>query len=287
MTGPDPKNPYVSALLRGLRELGLVYGRDFVTEPHGAEGMPARFAPLAAELVNLQPDVIVASGPMLVALKQLTRTIPIVMSHAEDPLGDDLIESLGHPGRNFTGLSGQFADLVGKRMGLLKELVPGATNFAVIWDRLSAGSLNAAENAAKQRGHNIMPFEINDESNLETTFKQVMDVRADAMLVFAAGHLFARASYVSMLAAKTRVPIMYELRAYVDAGGLISYAANLADIWRRSAAFVDKLLQGASAADLPVEQPTKFELVVNARAAQELGLKIPPLLLAEADEVIE
>lgn len=287
MTGPDPTNRYVHSLLNGLRERGYVYGRDFVTEPRGAEGVPARFPILAAELIGLRPDVIVAAGPTLAALKQLTRTIPVVMSHAEDPLGEGLINSLGHPGGNFTGLSGQFSELAGKRLGLLKELVPRAVNFAVVWDRLSALSLAAAENAAKQLGLNILSFEINDESNIETTFKKVVDARAEAMLVFASGHLFSRAGYVASLAAKSRVPTMYELRAYVDAGGLISYAANLIDIWRRAAAYVDKLLKGATPADLPVEQPTKFELVVNVRAGRELGLEIPPLLLGEADEVIE
>ena len=287
IVGPQPRSPFTSALLRGLRELGYVYGEHFVTEPRGGESSPERFPGLAAELVRLRVDVIVASGPTLPALKQATSTIPVVMAASEDPVGQGLVQSLGHPGGNFTGLSTQSVELTGKRLELLKELVPSAAPVAVLWDRPSLPFWQAAEAAARERGWKLLSLEIPDTGEIEGAFKAATDARAGALLVSAGGRLDRHARRVAELAARSRLPAMYGLRFYVEAGGLISYGADLNAIWRRAAVFVDKILKGAKPADLPVEQPTKFELVVNRRAAKAIGLTIPPLILLRADQVIE
>jgi putative ABC transport system substrate-binding protein len=287
MVGPQPQGPSANALLRGLRELGYVYGEHFVTEARGAESRPDRYPSLAAELVRLQVDVIVAPGPMLPALKQATSTIPIVMAASADPVGLGYVQSLGHPGGNITGLSLQSIDTTGKRLELLKELVPPAASVAVLWDRASLLYWQAAEAAARARGWKLLSLEIRDAGEIEGVFTAATDARAGALLVSAAGLLFPQARRVAELAARSRLPAMYELRPYVEAGGLISYGADIIEIWRRAAVFVDKILKGAKPADLPVEQPTKFELVLNLRAAKALGLTIPPAVLARADEVIQ
>ena len=287
LVGPQPRSPIHNALLRGLRELGYVYGEHFVSEPRGAGGKPERFPGLAAELVRLQVDVIVAAGPALPALKQATSAIPIVMGGSADPVGLGYVRSLGHPGGNFTGLSSQSIEATGKRLELLKEIVPAAAPVAVLWDRASLLNWQAAEAAAKERGWKLLSLEIRDAGEIEGAFKATTKARAVALLVFASGLLFTRARRIAELAATSRLPAMYDLRTYVEAGGLISYSADLIDIWRRAAVFVDKILKGAKPADLPVEQPTKFELVINLKTAKALGLTIPQSLLARADQVIE
>ena len=287
MVGPQPRSPFVNELLRGLRELGYVYGQHFVTEPRGTEGKPERYPTLVAELVRLQVDVIVAPGPALPVLKQATATIPIVMAAALDPVAEGLVQSLGHPGGNFTGLSLQSVETTGKRLELLKELVPTAALVAVLWDRTALLQWQAAEAAARERGWKLLSLEIRDAGEIERTFRAATDARAGALLVFASGVLSPHARRVAELAARSRLPSMYGVRPFVDAGGLISYSADLIEIWRRAAVFVDKILKGAKPADLPVEQPTKFELVVNMRAAKALGLTIPPSILLRADQVIE
>jgi ABC-type uncharacterized transport system substrate-binding protein len=287
ITGPQPQGPDINAFLRGLRELGYVYGEQFVTEPRGAAGKPERFPILAAELVRLQVDVIVAPGPALPALKQATSTIPVVMSAAGDPVALGLVQSLSHPGGNFTGLSLDSVEVTGKRLELLKGLVPGATPVAVLWDRAGLLYWQAAETAAQERGWKLLSLEIRDAGDIEGVFRAATDARAGALLVYAAGLLFPRARQVAELAARSRLPAMYDLRSYVEAGGLISYGADINDIWRRAAVFVDKILKGAKPGDLPVEQPTKFELVINLKTAKALGLTIPPSLLGRADEVIQ
>ena len=287
MIGPTPKNPYVRALLNELSALGHEFGRDFVTEPRGGAGQPERFANLIAELISHDPDVIVAPGPMLAALKKATHTIPVVMSHGEDPIAEGIIESLARPGGNFTGLTALTSELTAKRLELLRELVPGSGPLAVIWDPLSILHWHAAEAYAKQRAWQLISLQIKDASDIENVFNVAASARAEGLFVTAAGPLFARAGFVADLAARNRLPTMYQLRAFVDAGGLISYAPSLIDTWRRAATYVDRILKGAKPADLAVQQPTKFEMVLNLKTARALGLTIPPLVLAQADEVIE
>src|SRR5712692_7733429 len=267
MVGPQPRSPFVTALLRGLRELGYVYGEHFVTEPRGTEGKPERFPGLTAELVRLQVDVIVAGSPALPALKQATSTIPVVMTSASDAVSEGFAQSLGRPGGNFTGFSGQSVELTGKRLELLKELVPTAALVAVLWNRTSLLSWQAAEAAARERGWKLLSLEIRDAGEIEEAFKAATGARAGALLAIPSVLFDPHARRIAELAAKSRLPAMYGFRFYVEAGGLMSYSPDLIEIYRRAAVFVDKILKGAKPADLPIEQPTKFELVVNMRAA--------------------
>jgi putative ABC transport system substrate-binding protein len=287
MIGPQPQSPTVNALLRGLRELGYVYGEHFVTEPRGGEGKTERFPSLAAELVRLRVDVIVAGGPVLAALKQATSTIPVVMGGAGDPLGAGLVQTLAHPGGNFTGLSLQSTELTGKRLELLKELVPGAAPVAVLWHRAGLRSWQAAEAAARERGWKLLSLEIRDAAEIDGAFKTATGARAGALLVFAGGFFDRHARRIAELAVKSRLPAMYTLRLFVEAGGLISYSADLIEIYQRAAVFVDKILKSAKPGVLPVEQPTKFELALNMRAARALGLTIPQQMLSRVDEVLQ
>jgi len=287
MVGSQPRNEYTAALLRGLRELGYVYGEHFVTEPRGAESRAERYSGFAAELVRLQVDVIVAVQAALSALKQATSTIPIVMAGSVDPVGQGYVQSLGHPGGNFTGLSFQDLELAGKHLELLKELVPGVAPVAVLWERTSLGRWQAVAAAARERGWKLLSLEIRDAGESERAFRVATDARAGALLMYAGGLLGGHARRVAELAAKSRLPALYPFRFFVENGGLISYSADLIEIWRRAALFVDKILKGAKPADLPVEQPTKFDLVINLKTAKALGLTIPPSILLRADQVIE
>jgi putative ABC transport system substrate-binding protein len=202
-------------------------------------------------------------------------------------VGLGFVRTLGRPGGNITGLSLQSVETTGKRLQLLKELVPSAAPVAVLWDQSSLTLWQAAEAVALQRNWKLLSLEIREAVEIEGAFRAATDARAGALLVFAAGLLFPHARRVAELAARRRLPAMYEFSAYVDAGGLISYSADLIEIWRQAAGFVDKILKGANSADLPVEQPTKFELVINMKTAKALGLKIPQSVLLRADRVIE
>jgi putative ABC transport system substrate-binding protein len=290
ISGPEPRRPSASFLLRGLRELGYVYGRDFVTEPRGAEGKRDLWPVQAAEMVSLKVDVIVAPGPYLPALKRATSTIPIVMAAASDPVGDGYAQSLARPGRNITGLSLQEIETTGKRLELLKELVPSASPVAILWNNVSANSTrywDAAEAAARKREWKLLRIEIRDASELEQAFRTAASARAGALMTIASALLFGRARQLANLAAAHRLPAMYDLPEYVEAGGLIAYGADLDEIWHRAAVFVDKILKGASPAEIPIEQPAKFDLVLNLKTARALGLTVPPSLLARVDQLIE
>jgi putative ABC transport system substrate-binding protein len=287
LVGPNPRSATVGELIDGLRALGYSYGEHFVTEPFGSEGKPERFPVLVAELVRRQVDIIVATGAALPALQQATSTIPVVMAATSEPVAQGYVRALGRPGGNITGLSLQSIETTGKRLELLKELVPGVAPVAVLWNSASLASLRAAETAALERSWSLLPLEIQDLTQLEGLFKAATGAGAGALLVVAVGDLFPNARHVADLAAKYRLPAMYELQAYVEAGGLIAYGPDINDIWRRSAGFVDKILKGTKPADLPVEQPSKFQLVVNLKAAKTLGLKIPPSVLLRADQVIQ
>lgn len=288
MAGPEPRNPFIRAFVDGMRELGLVHGQHFVTEPRGEAGQPERHPAIVAELVATQPDVIVSAGPFLPHLQRATSTIPIVMSAADDPVAQGFIESFARPGTNFTGRSHQSLDIIGKRLELLRELISGVGKIAVLWDQeFSASSWQMAEEIGRVRGWPLHSVEVKPGEPIESAFKAAADAQAGALLVFAPGRLFAFQREVAELAARYRLPAMYHLRPYVDAGGFASYAANLAETWRRAATFVDRILKGAKPADLPVEQPTRLELVINLKTARALGLTLPPYILTIADEVIE
>jgi putative ABC transport system substrate-binding protein len=287
LAGPEPQSLTVKSLLHGLRELGYVYGEHFVTEVRGGEAKPERYRALAAELVHLRVDVIVASGGMLSALKQATATIPIVMAASSDPVAEGLVQNLSRPDGNFTGLSHQIVDTTAKRLELLKELVPGAAPVAMIRDRWSVLTWRAAEAAARARGWKLLSLEVSDAGDLEGAFKAAADARVSAVLIAASGPFYRHARRITELAARNRLPAMYTFRLYADVGGLISYSSDLTAIWRRSAFFADRILKGAKPGDLPIEQPTKFELVINLKTAKALGLTIPPSLLLRADQVIE
>jgi len=284
MTGPLPRNRNVRQFLRGMAELGYVYGRDFVTEPRGIESLAT-----VAELVDLKCDLIVATGggATLTLLKQATRTIPVIMTAAPDPVAQGYVQSLARPGGNFTGMSLQSLELTGKRLELLKELNPAAETIAVFWDTSVSELWPTAQKEGQAKGWKMVSVEIRDPSEIARGFKVAADAGAGALLIPASVNLFSRAKEVAELAAQNRIPAMYELRPYVDAGGLASYGADIEEIWRHAATYVDKILKGADPAELPIEQPTKFELAINARAAKSLGLTVPPSILVRADQIIE
>ena len=220
-------------------------------------------------------------------LKQATTTIPIVMTAARDPLGQGFAQSLARPGGNFTGMSLQTLEITGKRLELLKELVPDNTQLAVFWDPTIPDLWPTALAIGQARSWKLLSVEVRDAAKIEAAFQTASNAGAGALLIPASGLLFSRASQLVELAALRRIPTIYELRPFVDVGGLMSYGANIEDIWRRAATYVDKILKGANPAELPIEQPTKFELVINLKTAKALGITIPPALLARADEVIE
>ena len=286
LVGPRPQSPYAGALLDGMRELGYEYGKHFVTEARGGEGRPERWASTVAELLNVQIDVVVASGLMLPPLKEARPRVPVVMAAADDPVANGLVASLGQPGGQFTGLSHQMVETTAKRLELLKELVPGAASVAVL-SASTAITRAAIESAARERGWKLLFLETRGPDDLDKVFKDATDLRAGAFLVAAGGFLFRHARRVVELVAKSRLAAMYPHRLYTEVGGLMSYNDDLVAIWRRAATYVDKILKGAKPADLPIEQPTKFELVVNVKTARTLGLTIPPSLLLRADQVIE
>jgi putative ABC transport system substrate-binding protein len=287
VNGPQTRSPGVNALLRGLRDLGWLYGEHFVTAARSSEGRSEHFPALAAELVALPVDLIVALGPAIPALQKATSTIPIVMTGSGDPVAQGLVQSLARPGGNITGLTLQSVDTVGKRLELLDELARPVGPIAVLWDRYNLLQWQAAEAAARQRGWRLVSLEIREAGEIDAAFAAARQARAGALLVFNSGLFDRQAAWLAAAAARARLPAMYGLRSYVDAGGLMSYGPDLVDNWRRAAAFVDKILKGAKPGDLPVEQPTKFELVINLASAKALGLTLPPSLLLRADEVIE
>jgi len=277
----------IDSFRQGLEKLGYIEGQNIHIEYRFAKGQPERELELARELATLKVDVIVTGSTSITkAAKQATRIIPIVFVASGDPVGDGLVESLARPGGNVTGLFTLSADLTGKRLEIIKEAFPKVTRVAI----LSGGtgsSLMVAEAAAKTLAVQIQPLRIRDGSELEGAFETVIRKKAQAIL-FAGGQLLnGHQRQVLELAAKTRLPTMYWRSEFVVAGGLMSYATDNADIWRRAAVYVDKILKGAKAGDLPVEQPTRFELVVNLKTAKQLGLTIPPNVLARADRVIK
>jgi putative ABC transport system substrate-binding protein len=289
-------NPHLHVAFRqGLRDLGYVEGRNVVIEHRDAGGKYERLPALAAEVVALKVDVIVTGGgtPTALAAKQATRTLPIVFASAYDPVTDGLVTSLARPGGNVTGSSNLAPELVGKCLEHLKQAVPGASRAAVLWqpsgsaERTDRDMLKAADVAAQALGVRLQFAEARGPADIDRAFSDMTRARADALTVWGTAMFVSERRRLVDLAAKNRLPAVYSLREFVDAGGLMAYGANLADLFRRAATYVDKILKGAKPGDLPVEQPQKFELVIDLKTAKALGLTIPPSLLARADEVIE
>ncbi|MFQ5946583.1 MAG: ABC transporter substrate-binding protein [Anaerolineae bacterium] len=284
--------PYFESLWQGLRELGWVEGQNIVVERRYAEGQFERLPALAAELVRLKVDVIVAvATPPTHAAVNATKTIPIVFPFVGDPVSQGFVTSLARPGGNVTGLSFFGPDIVGKQLELLKEAVPNASRVAVLWNpanRFFAPLLlREAKVTGPALGVQLQPLGVRDPNEFGTAFAAMRRERADALLVLADVMFGAHRTRLAELAAKNHLPAMYGVTLYVKAGGLMAYAPNLADLVRRAATYVDKILKGAKPADLPVEQPTKFELWSNLKTAKALGLTIPDSVLFRADRVIK
>jgi putative ABC transport system substrate-binding protein len=283
------------AFLQGLRDLGYAEGRNVVIEYRDAEGKLERLPALAAELVALKVDVIVAAAGTVSALaaKQATGSLPIVFIAAGEPVSGGLVTSLARPGGNLTGLSALSPELVSKWLELLKQAVPGVSRVAFLWqagavpERMEKEILNAADVAARALGVRLQVVEARGPADIDRAFSDMARARAGALAVFSTPMFSSERRRLVDLAARNRLPTMFSFRDYVDAGGLMSYGPSLADLARRAAAYVDKILKGAKPTDLPVEQPTKFELVINLKTAKALGLTIPPSLLGRADEIIQ
>jgi putative tryptophan/tyrosine transport system substrate-binding protein len=276
---------------QGLRELGYVEGQNIVVEGRWYGEQTERLPALAAELVRLEVDVIVAgAAPAPEAAQRATSTIPIVMASHRDPVGSGLVASLARPGKNITGLSNLAAELVGKQLQLLKEVVPSISQVAVLWNPTVATqtlALHELESAARSLGVQLQVLEARASSDFVSVFSTMTRDRAGAFITLNSSMFFAERSQLAELAAQSRLPSMYTLKEYAQAGGLITYGPDIRESWRRAASYVDKILKGAKPADLPVEQPTKFELVINLKTARAIGLDIAPTMLARADEVIE
>jgi len=279
---------------QGLHDLGYVEGRNVVIEFRDAEGKFERLPALAAELVVLKVDVIVVGGTVAaLAAKRATRTLPIVFVSAVDPVTDGLVASLARPGGNVTGLATLAPELVGKRLEQLKQVVPGVSQVAVLWqpgalgERTEKDLREEAENAARALGVRLQFVEAQGPDDFDRAFSDMTRARAGALTVLGSSMLINERRRLVNLAAKNRLPAVYGLREYVDAGGLMSYGPNNVDLLRRAATYVDKILKGAKPGDLSVEQPTKFELVINLKTAKALGLTIPQSVLARANEVIQ
>jgi len=291
-TNPTPH--FQEAFRQGLRDLGYVEGRNLVIEDRYAEGKLERLPPLAAELVALKVDVIVASGtPAALAAKQATRTLPIVFTSIADPVTSRLVTSLARPGGNLTGFSVLAPELVGKCLEQLKQAIPAVSRVAVLWhpgamtERTDKDMLKRAEVAAQALGVRLQVLEARGPADFDTAFTEMTRARADALAVLTSSMLFGERRRLVGLAAKNRLPAVYPWREGVDAGGLMAYGPDLADLLRRAATYADKILKGAKPGDLPVEQPTKFELVINLKTAKALGLTIPQSMLQRADELIQ
>jgi putative tryptophan/tyrosine transport system substrate-binding protein len=282
------------AFRQGLRDLGYVEGRNVVIEYRDAEGKPERFPAHAAELLALKVDVIVAPGtPAALAAKQATQTLPIVFAAVADAVTSGLVTSLARPGGNLTGLSFLGPELIGKRLEQLKQAIPGVSRVAVFWqpgavgERTDKEMLKEAEVAARALGVRPQFVEARGPADFDRAFSDMTKARAGALTVWSTPMFFNERRRLVDLAAKNRLPAVYQWREIVDAGGLMSYGPDLADLFRRAATYVDRILKGAKSGDLPVEQPTKYELVINLKTAKALGLTIPPSLLQRADQVIE
>jgi len=290
MQGPDPVHPLVRAFLEQLRALGYVQGRNLVFEPRSAEGRFERFREILEELISRKVDVLVVNGnDMTRVAKGVTSTIPIVMVFVNDPVSDGLVNSLARPGGNVTGVTGTAGpEIEGKRVELLKEALPKIRRVALLGTKLDwEDSFGKSSQAAARAFQVTLVHAEHTPENYSDAFARIVRDRPDALLVPNSTSNFARRLLIVDFATKNRLPGMYSLRNFTEAGGLMSYGPDFRDQFRRLAVYVDRILKGARPADLPVEQPTKFELVINLKTTKALGLTIPPTLLARADQVIE
>ena len=295
LSGGSPGSPFLEAFEAGLRDLGWVKGQNVALKYRYAEGKPERLPDLAAELVRMHPALIVAPGPPARVVRDATSTIPVVFLLGADPVAFGLVESLERPGRNLTGTMEHNPELTAKRLQLLKEAVPSVTRVGLLWQpgTLTEAKfqevLKDAHAAASTLGVQLHTFEARDPGQIEQVFADMASAQMNG-LMFIHSPMFAarRAARIDLdLVAKHKFPAIYEWGVYAEAGGLIAYGANLLDEYRRAAPYVDKILKGAKPTDLPVEQPTKFELVINLKTAKALGLTLPQALLARAAQVIE
>ena len=281
------------AFRRGLRDLGWVEGKNISIEYRYADGRPDVLPDLAADLVRLNVDIIVASvSTDALAAKHATTTIPIVMASAGDPVASGLVESLAQPGGNITGLSQIAPELAGKRLQLLKEMLPMLSRVAVLWNSQNTGASSALtwreiQLPARELGLQLHSLEVRSSHDFDEAFGDATAARVGALIITPDPLFATNVKRLAELAASSRLPSIFHLREFADSGGLVSYGIDRSDQFRRAAAYVDKILKGTKPADLPIEQPTRFELIINIRTAQTLGLQIPPTLLARADEVIE
>jgi putative tryptophan/tyrosine transport system substrate-binding protein len=289
-TTPSAESQRIAAFMQRLRELGWIEDRNVTIEYRWAEGRRERFAEIAAEFVQHKVDVIVTSSTSgALPAKQATSVIPIVFAVAGDPVGSNLVTSLARPGGNVTGLSIQKVDLADKRLELLREVVPGFRRLAIMANAEAGNAMlemREVEATARNFGHEVATFEIRRAEDIVPIFKALKG-RADALYVCGDTLIDTNRVRVIILALGLRLPTMSDFPEYVEAGGLISYGPNFPDLFRRAAGYVDKILRGAKPADLPVEQPTKFDLVINLITANALALDVPPTLLSRADKVIE
>jgi putative ABC transport system substrate-binding protein len=289
---PPTDNPYfIESFRQGLRELGYVEGQNIAIEYRFAEGRPERLSALTAELVRLKADIIVTGGPPAPeAAKQATSTIPIVFAVAGDPVGEGLVASLARPGGNITGLASISGEVVGKQLELLKEVVPKVSRVAVVQNPSNdthPHMLRQAEGAARALGVQLHIVQAHTPPEIDAAFTAMRSQRAGGVLVLRDPLFLTQRSQIAALAAKSRLPAVYGFREEAEAGGLMAYGASVPYMYRRAATYVDKILKGAKPAELPVEQPTKFEVVINLKTAKALGLTIPPSLLQRADELIQ
>jgi putative tryptophan/tyrosine transport system substrate-binding protein len=279
------------AFQQGLRELGYVEGKNILIEYRYAEGKFDRLPALAADLVHLKVDLIVTAGPLPTrSAKEATSSIPIVMAQDTDPVGNGFVASLARPGGNITGLSTLAPEISGKQLELLKETIPKLSGVAVLGTSTRPGNAQAlkeTEFAAGTFGVRLQYLDVLSSKDIETAFRVASKGRAEAVLVLGGPVLNSYRTQIADLAAKNRLPAIYERAEFMDAGGLMFYGASLTEMFRRTATYVDKILKGAKPADLPIEQPTKFELVINLKTAKQIGLTIPPNVLARVDRIIK
>ena len=291
-SSPSSARETVGAFRQGLRDLGYIEGQNIVFEYRWGEGNIDRFPILVAELVRLKVDAIVTGGTLAaLAAKKATTTIPIVMSTVDDPVAFGLVDSLGRPGGNITGLtSGAGPGLYGKRLELLKETFPRVSRVAVLWNPEDPGSvinMRGMETPARSLSLKLQSVEMREPNDLEQAFSAMKRERAEALVTILGALVGGQRSRIVDLAAKSRMATMSAESQWTEVGGLMSYGASYPDLYRRAATYVDKILKGANPADLPVEQPTKFEFIVNLKAAKQIGLTIPPNVLAQADKIMK